>query len=164
MSLLSLVQRRLSIVMILIAGGILAQVLRTSTAAIAPDLMRDIGFSPDALGVLTGVFFLTQALMQIPVGILIDRFGGRLTISGLYTIAVVGALIFAVSETFSGLTLARVLMAIGISGAIIGAFVVLESWFSSDKLPQMAALQISAGQIGVLLATAPLAFASELFG
>ena len=164
MSLLSLVQRRLSIVMILIAGGILAQVLRTSTAAIAPDLMRDIGFSPDALGVLTGVFFLAQALMQIPVGILIDRFGGRLTISGLYTIAVVGALIFAVAETFSGLTLARVLMAIGISGAIIGAFVVLESWFSSEKLPQMAALQISAGQIGVLLATAPLAFASELFG
>ena len=164
MGLLSTHYRRLSIVLILICGGILAQILRTSTAAIAPDLMSEIGFSADALGILTGAFFLTQAVMQIPVGILIDRFGGRFTISGLYTVAIGGALVFATAETFAGLTFARVLMAFGVSGAIIGAFIVLESWYSSEKLPQMAALQISAGQIGVLIATAPLAFAAEAIG
>lgn len=152
------------IAVILIYGGVVSQILRNAHAAIAPDLMRDVGFAAQSLGLLTGSFFVALAIMQIPVGLLFDRFGARAIISGLFGLAALGCVLFAVSDTLAGLVAARVMMAVGISGAIIGAFFVLANWYEAERYPRMTALQIGAGQIGVLLAMTPFAALAEWIG
>lgn len=67
-----------------------SQFLRSSTGVIAPNLSADLGLRPEGLGILSGAFFLSFALAQIPVGILLDRYGARVTMIGSVGIAIIG--------------------------------------------------------------------------
>jgi sugar phosphate permease len=55
---------------------------------IAPELMAELSISPESMGAITGTFFLTFALMQVPVGVLLDRFGPRVVMPALLMLAV----------------------------------------------------------------------------
>ncbi len=67
---------------------------RLSNAVIAPDLVRTFHLNAESLGVLGGAFFYSFALMQIPMGVLLDRIGPRyvMTIFGLT--GALGAFVF----------------------------------------------------------------------
>jgi len=54
---------------------VLSQFYRASSAVIASELVRDLSLSPQDLGLLSSVFFYAFALVQIPMGMAIDRFG-----------------------------------------------------------------------------------------
>ncbi len=137
---------------------------RGSTAVIAPDLMRDLRLSPESIGVLTGAFFLAFAVMQIPCGLLFDRFGPRRTVPSLLTLAAIGSLVFASAQGMAGLTAGRVLMGLGSAGVLMGSLVVAARWFPLDRYALIASLLIATGGTGNLLATAPLAAAVEAIG
>jgi MFS family permease len=141
-----------------------SQFLRSSTGVIAPNLTADLGLQPEELGILSGAFFLSFALMQIPVGILLDRYGARLTMIGSVGIAVLGCLVFAMAEGRMGLTVARILMGIGCSVMLMGPLMIYRRWFPADRFAALTGLQISIGTLGALMATAPLAFAVEAIG
>ena len=57
------------------AGYLLSYLYRTVNAIISPELVRDLSLNPSSLGLLTSAYFLAFAAMQLPVGILLDRFG-----------------------------------------------------------------------------------------
>ena len=59
------------------AGYYLSYFYRYVNAVIAQDLARDFGLSPGDLGLLTSAYFLAFALFQLPLGVLLDRFGPR---------------------------------------------------------------------------------------
>src|SRR6185295_10072889 len=80
------------------AGYIMVWLLRSVNAVVAPDLVRDLGLTASGLGLLTSAYFFTYAAMQLPVGLLLDRFGPRRTQSGLFLFAALGCLGFAVSQ------------------------------------------------------------------
>ncbi|MEQ8283304.1 MAG: MFS transporter [Parvibaculum sp.] len=141
-----------------------SQFLRSSTGVIAPNLTADLGLHPEELGILSGAFFLSFALMQIPVGILLDRYGARLTMIGSVGVAVLGCLVFAMAEGRTGLTVARILMGIGCSVMLMGPLMIYRRWFPADRFAALTGLQISIGTLGALMATAPLAFAAEAIG
>ncbi|MDO8838087.1 MAG: MFS transporter [Parvibaculum sp.] len=141
-----------------------SQFLRSSTGVIAPNLTADLGLRPEELGILSGAFFLSFALMQIPVGILLDRYGARLTMIGSVGVAVLGCLVFAMAEGRMGLTVARILMGIGCSVMLMGPLMIYRRWFPADRFAALTGLQISIGTLGALMATAPLAFAVEAIG
>ncbi|MBX3491486.1 MAG: MFS transporter [Parvibaculum sp.] len=141
-----------------------SQFLRSSTGVIAPNLTADLGLHPEELGILSGAFFLSFALMQIPVGILLDRYGARLTMIGSVGIAVLGCLVFAMAEGRTGLTVARILMGIGCSVMLMGPLMIYRRWFPADRFAALTGMQISIGTLGALMATAPLAFAAEAIG
>jgi len=61
---------------------ILVYFYRVSLAVVAGDISRELSLSPEQLGTLAGILFYVYAVAQIPLGPLIDRFGGRLVISG----------------------------------------------------------------------------------
>src|SRR5471030_3179797 len=89
---------------------ILSQFFRSSNAVIAPSLMSDLAMSAEDIGVLSSSFFFVFAVMQIPLGVLLDRFGARLIMSLLMLLAVAGSLCFAAAETLSGLVVGRLLI------------------------------------------------------
>lgn len=136
---------------------------RGSISVIAPNLMRDLSLSSEAIGVLTGAFFLTFALSQIPIGMMLDRIGPRIIIPGLMIVAVIGTLIFAAADSMTGLVLGRALMGLGCAGGI-GAMIVCSRWFAPQHFATLAAGLVTMGNFGNLMATTPLAASAEAIG
>ena len=143
---------------------IVSHFLRVSNAVIAPDLMRELSLSPGQMGVLTGGFFAAVAVSQIPVGMMLDRLGTRITIPGLFVFTIAGSLLFAVATGMIGLTLSRVLMGLGSGGVLIGALVLCTRWFAPQHLSALANLMVAMGNLGNVLATTPLAATAEAVG
>ena len=67
----------------LVLAYLLSQFFRSANGVIGPNLMADLGLGAEGLATLTSTYFLAFALCQIPVGVLLDRYGPRLTIAWL---------------------------------------------------------------------------------
>lgn len=139
-------------------GYFLSYLFRVVNAVIAPDLVADVGLDAAQLGLLTSVYFLTFAAFQLPLGILLDRYGPRRTEGLLLLIAAAGAYVFATSETTTGLLVGRGLIGLGVSACLMAAFKAFVLWFPSERLPQINGFQMAAGGLGALSATTPVEF------
>ncbi len=138
------------------AGYFLSYLFRVVNAVIAPDLTRDIGLDAADLGLLTSAYFLAFAAFQLPLGILLDRFGPRRTEATLLLFAAAGTFVFGTSETTSGLIVGRALIGLGTSACLMAAFKSFVMWFPSERLPLINGIQMAAGGLGALTATAPV--------
>ncbi|MDX1656183.1 MAG: MFS transporter, partial [Candidatus Competibacteraceae bacterium] len=104
------------------AGYFLSYLYRTVNAVISPDLVAELGLDASGLGLLTSAFFLSFALFQLPLGILLDRYGPRRVEAGLLLFAALGALLFAISDSLDGLMLGRALIGLGVSACLMAGF------------------------------------------
>ena len=77
------------------AAYMLSYVFRTVNAVISPELTTELGISAASLGLLTSAYFLAFAAMQLPAGMMLDRYGPRRVEPVLLTVAGCGALAFA---------------------------------------------------------------------
>lgn len=137
-------------------GYFLSYVFRTVNAVIAPDLVAEIGLVPASLGLLTSAYFLTFAAFQLPLGLLLDRFGSRRVEAALLLFAAAGALLFARAESLAGLVTGRALIGLGVSACLMAAFKAFSTWFPPERLPLANGVQMVSGGIGALTATAPV--------
>jgi MFS family permease len=139
------------------AGGyFLSYLFRTVNAVIAPDLVHAVGLNAADLGLLTSTYFLAFAASQIPLGILLDRFGPRRVESLLLLWAAVGAALFAVGQTTTTLLVGRALIGLGVSGCLMAAFQAFVLWFPKPRLPLVNGCIMACGSLGALVATAPV--------
>lgn len=143
-------------------GYFLSYLFRTINAVIAPDLASDAGLDPAALGLLTSAYFLAFAAFQLPLGVLLDRFGPRRVEASLLVIAAVGALVFARAEGVTGLVIGRALIGLGVSACLMAAFKAFSTWLPPERLPLANAVQMVSGGIGALTATFPVEAALRL--
>lgn len=143
-------------------GYFLSYLYRTVNAVISPDLVRDIGLDATSLGLLTSTYFLTFALFQVPLGVLLDKFGPRRTEAALLVFAGAGAAIFGLAESETGLLIGRALIGFGVSACLMAAFKAFVDWFPADKLPLTNGIQMASGGLGALVATAPVQAALEI--
>lgn len=157
-------RRGLIIVATLATAYVGSHFFRAANVTIGLDLMRDLAIGPEALGALTGAFFFGFAAMQIPCGFLFDRFGPRLTVTCLLILATIGAAIFTLAPNWPVLLTGRVLMGAGFGVMLIGSMVVISRWFPPDRFSTIVAMVLSIGLVGNLVATTPLAWASEAIG
>jgi len=146
------------------AGYIASQFYRASPAVIAPELMRDLSLSAGAVGGVAGMFFLAFGVSQLPVGVLLDRFGPRRSMAALLGVAVLGALVFAAADSGATLAAGRMLMGLGCAAGLMGAMVVLARWFPPESFATMSGFVMGIGSTGVLLAATPLAMAADGIG
>src|SRR5690606_25584990 len=92
------------------AAYMLSHFFRAANAVIGTDLMRELALTPADLGLLTAVFFVIFAGCQIPIGILLDRYGPKRVMLSLIVVAVLGAAVFAVGHDLATLGLGRALL------------------------------------------------------
>jgi MFS family permease len=142
----------------------LSQFLRTALAVIAPELTRDLGLSPEVLGLLTGAFFIASAMMQIPVGVLLDRFGPRRAVPGLLVMTVIGALLFASAHSVVLLIAGQFLIGVGCAGVFMGGLVTISRWYPRDRFATIASVALGISNIGPVLSGTPFAAATEAIG
>lgn len=141
------------------AGYLLSYLFRTVNAVISPELTRDLGLAAGSLGLLTSAYFLAFGLMQIPVGMLLDRFGPRRVEPVLLAIAAMGALLFARADGLAGLTLARGVIGAGVCACLMAPLKGIAMWYPGDRHASLAGWMMVAGGTGALVATTPVEIA-----
>ena len=146
------------------AGYFLSYGLRSVNAVIAPELMQDLSITAAGLGLLTSVYFLAFGLFQLPLGLLLDRFGPRRVEAALLLVAAAGCALFAVGTTLATLALARALIGLGVSACLMASFKAFSQWFPVERLPSLAATIMVAGGLGALSASVPVEAALPVLG
>ncbi|MDA1100182.1 MAG: MFS transporter [Proteobacteria bacterium] len=157
-------RQALQIYLVLCGAYVASQFYRVANAAIAPELMTELALSAEVMGGITGLFFLAFAAAQVPTGILLDRYGARRTMTGLFLVAVLGALTFATANGGVVLAIGRVLLGLGCAAGLMGAMVVIARWYPKERFAGLSAMLFVVGGGGTLLATTPLAWAVEIVG
>lgn len=138
------------------AGYFLSFLYRTVNAVLAPHIARAIHLDAGDLGLMTGIYFLTFAFFQLPLGILLDRFGPRRVEAGLLLFAASGAAAFALAQDAGTLILGRALVGLGVSACLMGALKANAQFYPLERLPLMNGIILSAGGLGAVAATAPV--------
>ena len=137
------------------AGYFLSFFFRNVNAVISRDLAREFALSPSELGLLTSTYLLAFAAFQLPLGVLLDRFGPRRVLACLYAVAGAGALVFGLAQDFTTLSIGRALIGLGVSGGLMGAIKAFTLWFPLSRLATLNGVYLAIGGIGGLSATAP---------
>ena len=112
--------------------------------------------SPSDLGLLTSAYFLVFAAFQIPLGVLLDRFGPRRVLATLLVFAAAGGLVFGLAQGVATLALGRALLGLGVSGCLMGSIKAFTLWFPLSRLGTLNGWILAIGALGAMAATAPV--------
>lgn len=137
-------------------GYFLSFLYRSVNAVIAPDLIRDLSLSSSGLGLLTASFFLGFAALQLPLGVMLDRYGAVRVQTVLMSIAAAGGLMFALAESEVMLIVARGIIGVGCAGGLMAAFKAILRWFPPERLALVNGLFLAMGGLGAMMATQPV--------
>lgn len=137
---------------------------RFAIGVVAEDLQSELVLSAAMLSNLGAAYFYVYGILQLPVGFFIDGFGPRrLTLVGMI-LAAVGSFLFAVAPGYAVALTGRILVTIGVSGIFLSALKIQSVWFEARYFSLLAGLLSSVGNLGGVLAQAPLAAAAAAWG
>lgn len=143
---------------LLVAGYMLSQFYRAFLAVLAPTLRGEIGATPSDLALSSGIWFLGFALMQMPVGLALDRIGPRLTVATLLGLGGGGgAFVFALAEGPGAIHLAMALIGVGCSPVLMAAYYIFARTYPPAVFGTLAGAIIGLGSLGNIAGAAPLA-------
>jgi MFS family permease len=154
--------RALVVMLVLMTG--FSQFFRTSVGTIAPELHAAIGLDARLLGLANGSFFIAFVVLQLPLGLLFDRYGVRRCVVSLTWLAVLGSLWGAAASGPWNFICSRVLVGIGSAGYFMGALVVAGAWFRDRRFVSVLSWVYALSNLGTLAATAPLSSATQWVG
>ncbi len=140
-------------------GYFLSYLYRTVNAVISEDVTRDLSLDAADLGLLTSAYFVSFAAFQLPLGLLLDRFGPRRVHSILLLVAASGAFLFSIADSLSLLFLARAMIGMGVAGGLMAAFKAISIWFPPERWALINGFHLAFGGLGAMSATAPVELA-----
>lgn len=135
--------------------------LQVSPSVMADDLMKAFHVTAAAIGNFGGLYFYAYMIMQIPVGILLDRFGPRRLLTAASSLCAIGALLFAVAQAFSMVGFGRFLIGLGSASAAISCLYIAATWLPAKRFALLTGLLLSIGMLGAVSGEAPLALIVE---
>lgn len=137
---------------------------RVSPSVMTDSLMREFGVTAASLGNLSAFYFYPYALLQIPLGLMIDRIGpGRLMI-GAALLSAVGAAVFSTTTSLEMAAFGRFLIGAGSSVSWVGALTLALLWLPPQRFAMVSGLTLLVGLCGAALGQAPLAAVIAVVG
>ncbi len=138
--------------------------LRVAPSVMVPELMGTFKVDATAIGALSAFYFYIYAPMQLPVGVLTDRYGARKLLAIAAFIAGLGSLLFSISPEYSIAALGRLLMGAGSAFGFVGLVYICSHWFEEKKRGILIGLGSSIGTLGAVMGEGPLRSLINLFG
>jgi sugar phosphate permease len=138
----------LSITLPLAAVNLLNQASRTVMALIGPVMAAEFAWSASELGLLAACMYAAYAVAQLPVGVALDMFGPRRIQASLALLAALGFAVFAMSHSLAGFALARIILGVGVSAALMAILKAHSQWFAPAQVAHMTGLAIGQHSTG----------------
>jgi len=138
--------------------------VRAVTATLAPVFSTELGLAAGQLGLLAGAYFLGFALMQLPLGSALDRFGPRRVLLAFVSVAVLGCAAFAVARHLADLLLARLLIGVGVSACLMAPLTCFRHHLAPAAQLQANSWMLMTGAFGMLASTLPVQWLLPHFG
>ncbi len=145
-------------------GYFLSYLLRAVNAVVAPELVHDFAIGPAELGLLTSAYLLAFSIFQLPLGVLLDRYGPRRVQTALLCIAGAGCLAFAASPGFASLVAARAVIGLGFSAGLMASYKSSADWVPMERRSLANTAIMSMGALGIVVATEPTAYLVQWLG
>ena len=120
--------------------------------------------SATSLATFTVLQLVVYAAMQVPVGVLLDRFGSRAMLIWGLSLMTVGQLGFAFSESFAAAVTARAVLGAGDAMVFVSVIRLVTVWFLVRQAPMVTQLTGLSGQLGAIAAAGPLSYLLHAFG
>ena len=145
-------------------GYLISYLFRVVNAVAGADISAEIGISPAELGFLTSTYFLAYAAVQLPLGVLLDRFRPNIVAASLMLIAAAGSAIFALGSDLTTLSVGRALIGLGLSASLMAAFKAYSIALRDEQLPLANGLQMAVGSLGLFAGGLPTELVIEAIG
>jgi len=116
---------------------------------IADDLSHAFGASESTLGNIAACYFYAYAILQIPVGLIVDRYGTRWPLFWAILLAALGTLAFSQAHGSGGAQIARFVMGASAAFSFIGCLKLVQAWFPPEKFSTLAGMTNTAGMLGM---------------
>ena len=137
---------------------------RVAPAVLHRELSLDFGLSAASLGSLSALYFYSYVAMQIPTGLLADRYGPRRLLTAGLVLSTLGAVIFALAPSFFWAGIGRLLIGAFVAVGFVCTLKLATHWLAPERFALAAGLLLVAGMTGAVFAGVPLHQASEAFG
>ena len=131
--------------------------VRIAPSVMAPELMPDFGVGAAMLGNLSAIYFFTYALLQVPGGMMLDRFGPRRVLTAAIALCALGTALFAVADSTAWAYAGRLLVGAASAFSLVGALKLVSIWFPPRRFALAAGLSSALGTVGGIMGQAPLA-------
>ncbi|MEQ8816984.1 MAG: MFS transporter [Thalassobaculum sp.] len=141
-----------------------AFVQRVAPSVMVDDLMRDFAVGGAVLGNLSAYYYYAYAGSQIPVGVLMDRFGPRRLVTAAAALAGAGSLVFAMADGLWLASVGRLMIGFGCAFSFVGALNYAGLWFPPNKFATLGGWAQMLGVVGGILGQAPLGYLVESVG
>lgn len=138
------------------AGYFCSFLFRNVNSVVFPELTQQFGLSPGTLGLLTSAYFITFAGAQLPLGMLMDRYGPRRVNASMLLVAAAGALVFATASGLPGLIVGRMLIGMGVAVCLMSSMTAFVIWFPRERTATLFGWMLLVGSCGALAATKPI--------
>lgn len=146
------------------AAYFLSYVMRSVNAVLSEPLTAEFALTASQLGLLSSSYFLTFAIMQIPLGALLDRHSPRRVEIVLLMFAIGGCVLSSIAEGFLALWLGRAMIGIGVSACLMASYTSYRLCFAADRQASLASLMLMVGSFGGLAATLPVELLLPMLG
>ncbi len=139
-------------------------IIRVSPGVMQDDIMRRFSISAIEFGALSSIFYIAYASMQLPVGILLDRYGPRFIASSFLSLILMGILVFIYASDWHFALLGRALIGMGSAGGLLSTAKVTHMWFKKEAYAKILGISISIGVLGAIYGNYPLSLMISSFG
>lgn len=139
-------------------------ILQVAPSVMATPMMRTFNVSAEGFGVISAFYFYAYAPMQIPAGLLFDRYGPRKLMSIALILCALGSFFFASTTSIITACIGRFLMGIASAFSFIGVLVLISRWFPARQFALLAGIAQAMSSVGAISGEVPLAALTSLVG
>lgn len=129
-----------------------------------PEMMETFSANAAEIGLLSAAYFYAYAPMQLPVGLLMDRFGARNLLTFASIVCGLGSICFGLSGSIAPAAFGRLFIGAGSSFAFVAMIFVCSHWFKPEKRALLVGLANSIGMLGAVCGQGPLSFSVKHLG
>jgi len=138
--------------------------LRVSPSVMLPELAEKFSITAVGLGALSAFFYYPYIFMQIPVGLITDKFGPQKVMTIAAFITGIACLLFALSDSFTWAIVARMLMGFCGAFAFVGTLRIAINFFTPSVLAILTGITQAMGMLGAVVGEAPMSLYVGMVG